>query len=97
MAKDILKDDIFKDGDFNVGYSDEQHIQDVILSAPGHFKQNPLIGVDILQYVRSPMSPSTVSQLEREIRLQMQADGAKNIKVRINPKTNSIDAKGTYI
>jgi len=97
MAKDILTDQLFLNGDFNVGYSDEQHIQDVILAAPGHYKQHPLIGVDVLQYVNAPMSPRVIAEMERNIQLQLQADGAKNIKVIVHPKTKTIDATGAYL
>lgn len=96
MAKDIIIDDIFKNGDFNVGYSDEQHIDNVILSAPGHFKQHPLIGVDILQYTNAPMTPATIRELERNIKLQIEADGGKKVKVKVNPKTTEVNATATY-
>lgn len=96
MPKDILLETFFKDGDLNVGYSDEQHIDNVMMSAPGHFKQHPLIGVDILQYVHAPMSPAVVRQLNRKIKLQIEADGGKQTKIDINPKTSTIYAKATY-
>ncbi|MBN9293734.1 MAG: hypothetical protein J0G96_07135 [Flavobacteriia bacterium] len=96
MAKDIIIADIFKNGDFNVDYSDEQHINHVITSAPGHFKQHPLIGVNILQYVNAPMSPKIAAELERNIQLQLEADGAKNIKVSVNTATTEVNATATY-
>lgn len=96
MAKDIFKADIFKDGDFNIAFSDEQHIEDVLMSAPGHIKNAPLLGVNIMDYVNAPMSPSTVAELERKIRLNLETDGAKNITVKIDSKTNEISTNGTY-
>lgn len=97
MAKDIIINDLFRNGDFNVDYSDEQHIEHVAMSAPGHYKQHPLIGVDILQWINAPMSPQIAADLQREISLQLEADGATEVKVRVNNKTTDIYAKGTYL
>lgn len=96
MAKDILKSSIFLNGDFNVGFSDEQHVEDILLTAPGHIKDAPLIGVNITNYMNAPFSPKTSAELEREIRLQLQADGATNIIVKVDPKSQTITTNGTY-
>jgi hypothetical protein len=84
MAKDINIDEPFKDGDFNITECDEQNIRSVLLAHPGHFKMSPLIGVGIQQFQNAPLSPAGIASLEREIILQLQADGAKNVVARIN-------------
>ena len=96
MAKDILIAAPFKDGDWNIGESDQQHIEHVCMSAPGHFKSSPMLGVNLIDYINSPMSPKTVSELERKIRLNLELDGASNIKIWINPETKNIYTDGTY-
>lgn len=96
MAKDIIINDLFRNGDFNVDYSDEQHVHHVILSAPGHWKQHPLIGVDIKQYVHAPLTPQTAQKLERIIRLQLEADGATELKTNVNTQTSEVYASATY-
>lgn len=96
MAKDILINAPFKDGDWNIGVSDQQHIEHVCLSAPGHFKSSPLLGVNLREYINAPMSPQTIENLEREIRLNLELDGAKNITIEIDPETKSINTNGTY-
>lgn len=96
MAKDIIINAPFKDGDWNVSNSDQQHIEHVCMAAPGHFKMNPLLGVNLTDYINSPMSPKTVSELERSIRLNLELDGATNISVSIDPETQTISTDGTY-
>lgn len=96
MAKDILLNEIFKDGDFNVGFSDEQHIEHVLMAQPGHFKNAPLLGVRMIDYINSSLSPRTVAELERKIALNLEADGAKNIVVKIDSTTKNFTINGTY-
>ena len=96
MAKDILINAPLKDGDWNIGESDQQHIEHVCMSAPGHFKSSPLLGVNLIDFINSPMSPKTVSELERIIRLNLELDGAKNITIDIDPETKSINTNGSY-
>lgn len=40
-------------GDFTVGPSDVQHVEDIIESFAGMWKQNPLLGVGIKQFLNS--------------------------------------------
>lgn len=40
-------------GDFTVGPSDVQHVEDIIQSFAGMWKQNPLLGVGIKQFLNS--------------------------------------------
>lgn len=96
MAKDIIINAPFNNGDWNIDVSDQQHIEHVCMAAPGHYKNAPLLGVNLMNYVNSPMSPKTVSQLEREIRLNLESDGCKNIVINIDPETKNIYTDGTY-
>ena len=96
MAKDILIQQPFLGGDFNVGESAEQHIHHVVLSNPGHFKNAPLLGVSIIDLMNAPLSPAVVADIERVIRLQLEADGAKEIKVSIDPTTQKFYINGKY-
>lgn len=64
-------DILIKDGDFVIGPSDNQHIADIIMSAPGWFKEFPLLGVDLPNY----LNKRDVQQLEQNINLQLQSDG----------------------
>lgn len=66
-AKDILLDSdedlSFKDGDFYVGNSDQQHVQHILKADKGHFRQWPLLGVGILDYVNGAVEPEVIRQL----------------------------------
>ena len=83
MAKDFLDDsngDIaIVAGDLAIGFSDEQHMQDILVAQKGDYKQHPLVGVGIANYLKSPNSLVTRRTLEKEILVQSQADGATQI------------------
>lgn len=74
-AQDILVGDdgdlLFENGDFAVGDSDVQHVEDILYAAPGHWKQHPLVGAD----VRQSINGTVTDELKRRIRLQLEADG----------------------
>lgn len=85
MAKDILLDKngdlLFDQGDLNLGTSDQQHIEDILLSNIGGYKQHPLIGVDLFRYKNSPLTLKVRQKLEKEIQIQLLSDNASEIKV----------------
>lgn len=77
MVKDIiLADDndliINSTGDFDVKESDQQHVILLINTFLGQWKQDPLVGVGIINYLASSGQQQT---LRREITVQMIADG----------------------
>lgn len=87
-------DDLYIDpqtGDFVIGPSDEQHIQDTINAYPGWWKQYPADGVGVRDYLNSTRQTQSLS---RAIKMQLQADGYSvgnpsiqfsNGKLTINP------------
>lgn len=62
----------FSDGDFFVVESDVQHIIDTINAFPGWWKENPSDGVGLMAYTKSP---SSMSVLNRSLRINLQSDG----------------------
>lgn len=74
-ARDYLYNDddelLIKDGDFVVGASDEQHIKDIMCAAPGHFRQYPEIGANILQQVKGVID----GRYKRVVRVNLENDG----------------------
>jgi hypothetical protein len=62
----------FTGGDFNIGFSDSQHIQDLIFENKGAYKQFPLVGVGIMNYLNSS---GAVLLLKRDIEIQLSNDG----------------------
>lgn len=69
----LFKNDIyFKDGDFAIAFSDEQHVSDTISAFPGWWKQNPSDGVGLLQYLNSSGQEQALS---RSMKIQLTSDG----------------------
>jgi hypothetical protein len=83
---DFLLDDdgdLFIDsvtGDFVVGPSDNQHIDDIITSFAGAFKQYPILGCGLLTYLKSQDGQAAVN----EIKQQLQSDGYQLAKVEVS-------------
>lgn len=77
-VKDITIDNdfdlIIENGDFKVSESDMQHIQLICITGLGHWKQYPLQGVGIEQYIASS---GQTEALKRAINIQLAADGYK--------------------
>ncbi len=86
MAKfqDFLLDDdgdlMIANGDFVVGPSDMQHVQDIIESFAGSWKQYPILGVGIKTFLKSENGQAAVTLIKQ----QLQSDGYSvgNIKVK---------------
>ncbi len=57
-------------GDFVVGSSDTQHVLDIIQSSIGSWKQFPLVGVGVMNYLKSQNGQA----LGNVIKTQLQAD-----------------------
>lgn len=78
-----------KNGDFAIADSDMQHIEDIVTSHPGWWKQYPSLGVGAYNYLASP---GQAQKLAREIKLQLTADGFTVSNPRV-----SFDANGELI
>lgn len=59
-------------GDFVVGISDEQHVQDTIIADKGWYKRNPADGVGVGKYLNSS---GQQAKLQKEIKKELQKDG----------------------
>lgn len=86
MVNDILLDEtgdlaVSADGDLVVGISDSQHIADVLESAPGNWKQHPLVGVELMRFVNAPLTPQVKRELIRSILIQLEGDNCNNVHV----------------
>lgn len=92
-ARDILVGDdgdlLFDDGDFAVGDSDAQHVEDILFASPGHWKQNPLVGADVRQNINGTVT----NESKRRIQLQLEADGYLVRKMPVEGFNLIIDAE----
>jgi len=98
QATDILldeNDDLqFQDGDFKIGYSDQQHVEHIIKAFPGQYYQTPKIGVGIKKYLNASVSKQTV---KRNIKENLELDNYRvnevSIQGSIDEMNISIDAE----
>lgn len=75
MVKDIhlLSNDLdFTGGDFVISDSDLQHQEDIISESIGAYKEYPVLGVGIINYLNSSGSESI---LRRNIQIHLESDG----------------------
>jgi len=73
---DILLDENFdikvENGDFVVGDATLQNQQLILISQKGEFKENPLVGVGIRNYL---LDDATIHEMHQDIQKQFAADG----------------------
>jgi hypothetical protein len=93
MAQDFLYDDnndlLISNGDWAIGDSDMQHVQDLLLSFPGHYKNSPLSGVGLPAYQNGIMDRT----IERTIKVALEADGATDKEVKLTENGLIVTAK----
>jgi hypothetical protein len=79
---------VIENGDFKVADPTSQNQQLIIASQKGEWKQNPLTGVGIADWLKGEKQGG----LKAEIKQQLKGDGMKVNKIEINQHTISIDA-----
>jgi hypothetical protein len=76
---DILEDEdgdeLIEAGDFAIGVSDDLHIRDLLLDAPGDWRQYPVIGLLIDRYKNARADKKR--KFESELREMLELDGYK--------------------
>jgi len=82
-------------GDFVPGVSDQQHVEDILASNKGDYKQTPLVGVGIINYLHGPLSGVRRERMRADMLLQLESDGV--IKPLVNVAANGeITVNGKY-
>jgi hypothetical protein len=88
--KDLIKDNnrdlLIQNNDLVIGFSDQQHREDLILIEKGAIKQFPNVGVGAFKFLES----EDAEGLLREISLQFSGDG-------MNVKSIELDNSGKII
>lgn len=71
-------------GDFVVAPSDVQHVDDILTFFAGSWKQFPILGVGLIQYLKSENSQAAINLIKQ----QLQSDGysISNVKIQNNQK-----------
>ena len=72
---------IIKDGSMEIGITDEQNAQVIILAEQGEFKEHPLLGVGLTKFLKSV---GREREIVRAIRIQLALDGIKNPEISFN-------------
>ena len=78
---------VIANGDFAIGISDQQHIQDTLTAYKGWWKQYPADGVGLYSYINGSVNTQLLAQ---QIKVQLQLDG---YKVSPLPEVAFIDRK----
>ncbi|MCB2379792.1 hypothetical protein LGH70_19505 [Hymenobacter sp. BT635] len=83
---DILLDESFDlavsaQGDFVLGESEAQHVDLLLQSRQGDWRENPLVGVGIARYLKAPYGPAQAAVLGREISVQLERDGLQVLEL----------------
>ncbi|MGP1500747.1 MAG: oxidase [Bergeyella cardium] len=80
MRRDILLDqqsDLkLHNGDFDFGKSDQQHIEHILTAQKGEYKETPLLGFGIINYLK--LSKYIQSDFKRDLKIQLEYDGYQN-------------------
>lgn len=75
--KNINHDLLIENGDFVKADCAQDHIEDIMLATKGSYKQFPLVGLNLFQYLNSPFTNETKISFAKQIRLQLEADKYK--------------------
>ena len=86
LVKDILtesNDLIISGGDFYIDLSDQQHIEFMLISQPGYWKESPIMGIGLQNYLKGPFDIDALNALRKKITTQLKLDGYENISIDI--------------
>lgn len=92
--KTLNGDMVIKGGDFDTEQSDEQHIEDILISEPGYWRQFPLLGVGVRRQLNAPFTHTERINFQKGVKLQLEYDNYKVNKVLAEAAdTMNIDAE----
>tara|TARA_R110000787_G_C13300324_1_gene434430 strand:+ start:29 stop:328 length:300 start_codon:yes stop_codon:yes gene_type:complete len=77
-------------GDFQIGDSDQAHIEHILDAHKGDFKEFPLLGIASVNFLTGPGGDQSV---KREIINGLKADNYGSIVVNFNENSLTIDAE----
>ncbi|MGR3790667.1 hypothetical protein ACUXZJ_07125 [Flavobacterium sp. TN-1] len=82
MNKDFELDQdgdlFFINGDFSLAPSDQRHVEHILESVKGEFKQHPTLGFGIVNYLKTNVSEA---EFIRDLKVQLEQDNYKNCKI----------------
>jgi hypothetical protein len=72
-------------GDFQIGDSQQQEIESILIAFKGEFKNTPLLGAEILRMIKAR---NTRQGITREVNEQLKYDGFQHIDFKIEDAEN---------
>ena len=92
-AKQTDEGDIdFTSGDLEMVEPTGQHQRDILIAAPGDYKESPAVGVDSVRYVQD-VDPAAYL---RAIRKQLAGDGQRVSALSYDENTGKVDIDAEY-
>lgn len=73
-------DILVRDGDFVVGNANDQHMNDIIQTVPGEWKESPFVGCDLYRFVSANVTTSEVVAVVKK-QLELDTFTVNNIDV----------------
>lgn len=64
---------LITNGNLTIGDSDDQNVTSILSAVKGEIKENPLLGVGLINYVNK--QNNNLEQLKREVSVNLKADG----------------------
>ena len=77
---------VIKNNDLVIAESDQQHIQDIINSHYGWYREFPLLGASASDYINAPAN--RLAAFEGDIKTALKSDGYINKKIIVKEFTN---------
>lgn len=85
---------IIQNGDFVIGESNIQHIQDILLAAPGHYNTAPTLGPNLMAFNDSEMDDALKNEMIRIIALSLSIDKYKLLDYNFSTGEIKVGQKG---
>lgn len=96
MAGDFLLDENgdvrIENGDFVIGDAEAQHVDDLIYSFKGDWKEHPLLGAEAQRQLKQGNS---LTKLKKAVKTELENDGYTNVDVTVNGNEIFINAERT--
>lgn len=97
--KDFLYDDdgdlLIENGDFAIGLSDDQNVQDILSANKGDYRQYPTVGVELIKFLKK--QDNDFAKLKREITVNLESDGYRVADLAFNSAGEiNIDFEANY-
>ena len=71
-------------GDFVLGPSDQQHIEHIVESEKGNWREHPVVGVGIMRFLNASQKIQNKGKLSRKVGLQLEYDNYRIESIKVS-------------